>query len=535
MLAANIGQGGTMVSRDPDRRAVLTAGAVAAMGFHGAAQAATAPIANTKFGRVQGAVDQGVLVFKGIRYGADTAAYRFQPPRWPTPWKDVFAAEKFGPASPQPKIDEPTSEDCLVLNIWTPALRDGKKRAVMLYVHGGAHTSGSGSDPQYDGVRLVHRGDVVVVSLNHRLNLFGYLYLGRFKRPDLADSGNVGNLDLIQALQWVRDNIAEFGGDPGNVMLFGQSGGGGKLVTLMAMDRAQGLYHRVATMSGQHVTVMGPNHATTRARALVKACGLTPERVDELRTLPKERLVEAFHTPDPLEGGSELTLWSVLDERSTTRHPFYPGAPAISAHIPMIIGNVHDEARYFLKGDKHNFELSWDEVPDKLVGQMVADLVPEYVVARYRQMYPNYSPSDVFFGACTAGRSWRGHLIQAEERAKTQPAWMYQLNYKSPAEGGKFGAFHTLDIPLVFDNNDKPGSLAGTDKDGLKVADTMCETFIAFAKTGDPNNARIPFWKKYDLKDRATMIFDVQSRMENDPRRGERELIETVPYLKPGT
>jgi para-nitrobenzyl esterase len=165
----------------------------------------------------------------------------------------------------------------------------------------------------------------------------------------------------------------------------------------------------------------------------------------------------------------------------------------------------------------------------------VADLNPEYVVARYRQMYPAYSPSDVFFGAATAGRSWRGHLVQAEMRAQKKPAWMYQLNYKSPRDGGKYGAFHTLDIPLVFDNNDKPGSWAGTDAAGMKVADTMSETFIAFAKTGDPNNARIPTWKKYDLGDRATMIFDVASRLENDPRRGERELIEAVPYLKPGT
>ena len=521
---------------NPDRRTVVAAAAATAatLGVHGAAMAANPPVATTRYGRVRGTVDQGVLVFKGVRYGGDTTAYRFQPPRPPAPWKDIVAAEKYGPASPQPKIDEPTSEDCLVLNIWTAGLRDGKKRAVMVYVHGGAHTSGSGADPQYDGVRLVHRGDVVVVTINHRLNCFGYLYLGRFKRPDLADSGNVGNLDLIFMLQWVRDNIAEFGGDPGNVTIFGQSGGGGKLVTLMAMPAAQGLYHRVATMSGQHVTVMGPNHATTRARAFVKAAGLTPDRIDELRTLPKEKLLEAFAIKDPIEGGS-LTLWSVLDQRSTVRHPFYPDAPAISANIPMIIGNVHDEARYFLKGDQHNFDLSWDEVPDKLVGEMVADLNPEYVVARYRQMYPAYSPSDVFFGAATAGRSWRGHLIQAEMRAQRAPAWMYQLNYKSPVDGGKYGAFHTLDIPLVFDNNDKPGSWAGTDAAGMKVADTMSETLIAFAKTGDPNNARIPAWKKYELGDRATMIFDVASRLENDPRKGERELIETVPYLKPGT
>src|SRR5215831_12161583 len=229
------------------------------------------PIATTRHGKVRGFIDQGINVFKGIRYGADTSKRRFMPPLAPEAWKDVLDATEYGPASPQGRINEKTSEDCLFLNVWTPALRDNAKRAVMFYIHGGAYSSGSGSSPLYDGVRLCHRSDVVVVTVNHRLNLFGYLSLARFGIADFADSGNAGQLDLVLALQWVRDNIAEFGGDPNKVMIFGQSGGGAKIATLMAMQGASGLFHRAATMSGQQVTASGPLNAAKRTQTFLDA------------------------------------------------------------------------------------------------------------------------------------------------------------------------------------------------------------------------------------------------------------------------
>jgi para-nitrobenzyl esterase len=523
-----------------DRRAVLAGAAAASLAVLAPdalrAQAAPeGPIATTRYGKVRGAEIDGIRVFKGVRYGADTAPRRFRPALPPEPWTGVADALAYGPASPQLKTTEAVSEDCLFLNVWTPGL-DGKKRPVMVYVHGGAHASGSGSDPLYDGVNLARRGDVVVVTVNHRLNVFGYCYLAELGGPDLADSGNVGNLDLVMALEWVRDNIGAFGGDPGNVTAFGQSGGGAKVVTLMAMPVAKGLFHKAATMSGQHVTAMGPIHATIRARTFMEVLGLRPDQVDVLRALPAEQLVAALKTPDPLERKGAILFWSVMDGGVLPRHPFYPDAPRQSADIPMIIGNTHDETRAFLGGDPRNFALTWEELPQRLAPELVLDVAPRRVIARYRELYPQYTPSEVFFAATTAGRSWPGHLIQAEQRAKIgAPAWMYQLDFGSPLDGGKLRAFHSFDIALVFDNLDAPGSKTGTGPDARAVARQMSEAFLAFARTGDPNGAAIPAWGKYELPKRATMVFDVTSRMVDDPRKEERELFAVAPFLKEGT
>jgi len=518
------------------RRAVLAGAAAAGLaGLSSAKAAPQAPVATTRYGRVRGAEVDEIKVFKGVRYGADTGPRRFLPPIPPTPWTGVADALAYGPASPQTKAREPTSEDCLFLNVWTPSL-DGKKRPVMVYVHGGAHANGSGSDPLYDGVNLCRRGDVVVVTVNHRLNVFGYAYLATLGGPDLADSGNVGNLDLVLALKWVRDNIAAFGGDPGNVMAFGQSGGGAKLVTLMAMPVAKGLMHKVATMSGQHVTAMGPYHAELRAKAFMKQLGLRPDQVDVLRTLPADRLVEALKMPDPIELKGSIVFWSVMDGGVLARHPFYPDAPRESGHIPMIIGNTHDETRAFLGGDPKNFDLTWDELPARLGPELVLDVAPALIVKRYRELYPHYTPSEVFFAATTAGRSWPGHLIQAEQRAGIgAPAWMYQLDFGSPIDGGKMRAYHSFDIALVFDNLAAPGSRTGTGPDARAVAHQISEAFIAFARTGDPNCAAIPAWGKYALPKRETLVIDVTSKIVDDPRREERELFSVAPFLKEGT
>jgi para-nitrobenzyl esterase len=529
-----------------DRRAFLRQSALAACAAAGATllkvpafaatSAAESPVAATKAGRVRGALDNGVYVFKGIRYGADTTARRFQPPLAPEPWADVRDALEYGPMSPQPsRSAEKASEDCLFLNVWTPGLRDGRKRPVMFYIHGGAYSNGSGASPLYDGVRLCRRGDVVVVTVNHRLNAFGYLYLARFGGAEFADSGNAGQLDLVLALRWVRDNIAEFGGDPGKVMVFGQSGGGAKIATLMATPAAAGLFQRAATMSGQQVTASGPLNATLRARAILDALKLTPDRASELRTVPAAKLLEATGARDPVLPFGGVSFAPVLDERTLTRHPFYPEAPAQSARIPMIIGNTHDETRAFLGGDESNFRLTWEQLPEKLAPQMRVDIQPEAVVAEYRRLYPRYTPSEVFFAATTAGRSWRGAVIEAEERARSgSPAYAYQLDWATPRDGGKFGAPHASDIQLVFDNISKPGATA-EGPDAQKMADVMSETFIHFARTGDPNNRHIPRWERYTLPRRRTMVFDVPPHAEDDPRGAERKLFAKVPYVQPGT
>ncbi len=519
---------------DLSRRGVVAASGPLLLpsGVHAAG---ASPVVKTTNGPVRGYVDQGIKVFKGVRYGADTGPRRFRPPLAPTPWTRTREATAFGPSSPQVGRDEqPQSEDCLFLNVWTPGLGDAARRPVMVYLHGGAYSNGSGSSPLYDGVRLCRRGDVVVVTINHRLNVLGYGFLA--KLAGFADSGNVGMLDILLALRWVADNAAAFGGDPARVMVFGQSGGGAKIATLMAMPAAAGLFHSAATMSGQQVTASGPLHATERMTLFLAAVGLSPERAAEAATLPTGKLLEGLAVRDPFTPGS-LYFGPVLDERSLTRHPFWPDAAPLGLKIPMIIGNTHDEARAFVAHSRPDpFAMGWGEVARRIAPEMRVDIDPDHVVAEYRKLYPDYSPSDVFFAAITAGRSWRGAVIEAEERARAgAPAFVYQLDLPSTVEGGRLRAMHTTDIPLVFDNLAARGSPVAPSAAAQGVADRMSEAFIALARTGDPNTPTIPAWTPYDLTRRATMVFDAETRLVDDPRGAERRLFAKVPYIQPGT
>jgi para-nitrobenzyl esterase len=510
-----------------DRRSVL--GALATVPLLGGA-APGDPVATTAYGRVRGLREGGVLVFRGIRYGADTARTRFAPAVPPRPWSDVADATRYGAAAPQTKAAEPTSEDCLFLNVWTPAL-DGGRRPVMVYLHGGAHAHGSGSDPLYDGANLVRRGDVVVVTLNHRLAGLGYAYLAELGGP--AESGNVGNLDIVLALRWVRENIARFGGDPGRVMIFGQSGGGAKVVTLMAMPAARGLFHAAATMSGQHVTAAGPNHAHVRAEAWMREAGA--KNVAELRALPIERLVTAMAMTDPLERKGEISFTSTLDHGVLPRHPFYPDAPREAAHIPLICGNTREETGYWLRVTLVRGDTTWENLPDRLRRELVRDVGVAHVIRTYHALYPQRTPGQILLAASTAGRSWPGHLIQAEERAKlASPTWMYQLDFPSPEAGGVLGAFHTLDIGLVFDNTHLASARTGDTPAARTLAGRMADAFIRLARSGDPNGGDLPAWPRYDLARRGTMIFDRRVRVDDDPRRAERLLFAVAPYVKPG-
>lgn len=499
--------------------------------------APASPVVRTIYGPVRGGLEAGIKVFRGVRYGADAGPRRFQPPVPPTPWTKVADATAYGPASPQAGGDDgPQSEDCLFLNVWTPALADGGKRPVMVYLHGGAYSGGSGSAPLYDGGRLCRRGDVVVVTINHRLNVFGYGYLAKLAGPAFAASGNAGMDDIVLALRWVRDNIAAFGGDPGRVMLFGQSGGGAKIATLMAMPSAQGLFHAAATMSGQQVTASGPLHATERMRLFLATVGLTQDRAAEVATLPTGKLVEGLAVSDPFTPG-RLYFGPVLDGLALPRHPFYPDASPLGLKIPMLIGNAHDETRAFLAHSKPDpFAMGWADVPVRIAAEMRVDIDPDAVVAAYRALYPAYSPTDVFFAATTAGRSWRGAIIEAEERARAgAPAWVYQQDLPTTIEGGRLKAMHMSDIALAFDNLAAPGSLTAPSPGAQAVADAMSDSFIALARSGDPNHPKLPAWPKYELDRRATMVFDLDTRVVDDPRGAERRLFAAVPYIQPGT
>ncbi len=464
----------------------------------------------TPAGAFLGQADNHVQVFRGIRYGMDTAQSRFQAPVPAPAANGVVKAWQPGPACPQRNTGVGAqSEDCLFLNVWTPSADERAKRPVMVYIHGGAYATGSGNDPLTDGARLAAQGDVVVVTITHRLNAFGYLSLARLDAR-FPDSGNAGQLDLVLALKWVRDNIRAFGGDPGNVTLFGQSGGGAKIATLMAMPAAAGLFHRAATMSGQQVTASGPLNATRRASAYLARLAADPASASTAS------LVNALDATDPIMGG-KVYFGPVLDGRSLLRHPFYPDAHPQGLSIPLMLGNTVAETRnFFPPGHSLLQGIHWTNLAARLGPELRVDISPEQVIAAYREWFPGYDAAEVFIAATTAGRSWRGQVIEAEERAKARaPAFVYQLDFER--------ATHTDDIGLVF------GTTPGMSPARQKLSMRMMRAFLDFARTGTPG------WPAYDLTSRQTMVFDAESRVVNDPRGRERRLFATVPYIQPGT
>lgn len=496
------------------RRAVL-AGAVVAAGTTMIAPARSAASDKARFvrapvGEFAGRREGESLAFTGIRYGR---AERFRPPTTVIRGEQPFAPEgRFGPACPQPGDRyQPQSEDCLYLNIWTPTAVGSARLPVMVYFHGGAYSTGSVTDPLNDGARLAARGDVVVVTVNHRLNAFGYLYLARLD-PRFPDSGNCGQLDLILALKWIGRNIASFGGDPGNVTLFGQSGGGAKIATLMAMPEADGLFHKAITMSGQQATASGPLNAARRAEAFLAKLG---EGVDPANA-PVEQLVEALSAIDPILGGG-VYMGPVLDMVHLTRHPFWPDAAPQSRHIPMMLGNTLMETRafYALEG-RQLAGLDFADLAARIAPEMRIDIHPEWVVEQFRAQYPDAAPLELFHRIVTAARSWRGQVEEAEVRARAGvPAFVYQLDFEQ--------AKHTDDIGLAFGTSPDPSPARQA------MSDVLMDAFLRFARTGDPG------WPAYDLEMRQTMVFDRVSRVESDPRRWERELFARVPYVQPGT
>jgi para-nitrobenzyl esterase len=460
----------------------------------------------------------GAASYKGIRYAR---AERFM-----APVASTSAEQKngglFGLACPQAGSRyAPFAEDCLFLNVWTsepgayPSIGKRAKtarRPVLVYFHGGAYSTGSVTDPLNDGAALAARGDVVVVTVNHRLNALGYLYLARLD-PRFPDSGNAGQLDLILALQWVQRNIAAFGGDPGNVTAFGQSGGGAKIATLMAMPAARGLFHKAITMSGQQVTASGPINATKRAEAFLERLG---KDVDPA-TVPVEQLIAALSATDPILGGG-VYMGPVLDMRHLARHPFWPDAAPQSLHIPMLLGNTVAETRAFFPPDHPKLQgLGWGNLATRIAPEMRIDAHPEWVVGKIRARYPGDTPEQLFHRIVTAARSWRGQIEEAEARVKAGQGntFVYQLDFEQ--------AKHTDDIGLAF------GTIQNPTPAQQSMSETMMDVFIRFAKTGNPG------WSPYELNARRTMVFDRNSRVVSNPRKWERELFARIPYVQPGT
>jgi para-nitrobenzyl esterase len=545
--------------REFDRRTLLRYSGMAAASMMLRAErfayGEEAPVATTTAGKVSGRVENGINVFRGIPYGEDTQKTRFKAPLPVAAWSGAKECVEWSTRAPQltgeragrgaaagaeregfhlPPDKGEQSEDCLHVNVWTPGMRDGKKRAVLFYIHGGAYNNGTVNCDLYDGNRLCHRGDVVVVTVNHRLNAFGYMYLGELGGPEYSDSGNAGMLDIILALKWVQQNIAEFGGDASRVLIFGQSGGGAKCATLMAMPAAKGLFHRVLTMSGQQVTAKPTVIANEVTKDVLDKLGLKYDQLDALKTLPMEKIQEAARVS---------SAWlPVRDGGSLPRDPFDPDAPGISAGVPMMLANTHDETVTSAAG--RTGELTWEQAPEALktsVGQYLGAYTPEEIIRRYREIYPDRDAAHIVVAAAVAFRAWPGQVIEADRRAadaKSQPhTWVYRIDWQVPFPG--HWALHTIDLPFVFDNVALAPGMCGARAEeqaaAQPLATRMSEMLIEFARTGDPNCKAIPLWPSYDLKERNTMIFDNETRVEKDPRGAERVFAAGAHYRQPGT
>jgi para-nitrobenzyl esterase len=415
------------------------------------------------------------------------------------------------PADP-PAPDEPaSSEDCLFLNVWTPGLDDAR-RPVMVWLHGGGFANGSGGAAMYDGAALARKGDLVTVTLNHRLNVFGYLHLGEAFGPEYAESGVAGMLDIVQALEWVRDNIAAFGGDPDNVTIFGESGGGWKVSLLMAMPRARGLFHKAIIQSGPGLTAKPVAEAAETARRLLGDLGVsTPEA---LAALPTETISYAsVKVP-----GEVMRLYSpVLDGTAIPRHPFEPDASPLNADVPVLIGTNKDENTLFLFS--HPKFGSFTEADIAKQAKAAVGERAEALVAALRRAYPDYSDTHIHAAVGTASGMWGGSLKLAERKAAQgrAPVWMYLLAWETPVAKGRLKSPHAVEIPLVFDNVEKARNFVGRGEEPQRVSDQMSAAWLAFARTGDPNAAGLPPWPAYEPDRRATMVFNVESHVEDDP------------------
>lgn len=511
------------------------------------------PVVKTRSGPVQGLVEDRICAFKGIPYGAaPIGALRFMPPQPPAPWTETYDASDYGAPAMQmaggttvvarndfsfqmhrvfttPSELKVMNEDCLYLNVWTPGA-DRKRRPVMVWIHGGGFAYGSGSQPIYQCDGLARRYDVVAVSLNHRLNVFGYLNLAEAMGPDYAGSGTVGMQDLVLALRWIHDNIEAFGGDPDNVMIMGQSGGGMKVSTLMAMPSAKGLFHKAAIQSGPGLALGKAAPAAAAAKRLLDSLGIKPGDRAALQAVPAPVLLAAAARMGGGPGGGGVGGGPIVDGTVIPRDPFTPDAPAVSADVPILVGWAKDEMTIFTAGEPWFGTMTEADLQQRIkpFGER-----GQQMLAALRQAYPDYSPTYLWVQMTSTGLGMGGSETLAERKAAQgrAPAYVYRVSWETPAGGGVFKSPHTIEIPFMLWSFDKVRAFVGPGPEPRHMAEQIGGAWAAFARTGKPDHPGIPHWPAYDAQTRPVMDFNTRSRVVNDPLSDVRKILASAPAM----
>jgi para-nitrobenzyl esterase len=520
------------------KRAVLSASVVALfMSINTAAlprpvQGPSTLIVDTKLGKLEGQASGRSVSFLGIAYGADTGGEkRFLPPQPAASWPGIKKADRFGNRCAQSETvlsgevatvmsfsTLPVSENCLFLNVWTPHIGH-IKRPVMVWLHGGGFSTGSGGEKYYDGSNLSANNDVVVVTLNHRLGRFGYLYLGAEAGSKYADSNLAGMLDIIQALQWVKENIEGFGGDPGNVTVFGESGGGAKVSVLMAMPNAAGLFHKAIIASGAAIHLPTIAEATAARDKLLASLNLKLADLSKLASMTMRDLIDAkadagLMAFSPAIGGNLLPV-----------QPFSSGTLSPSAQVPIMVGSNKDEATIFFLSDPAWQTMTEQDLLKKVTASVGAERA-ERVIDVYRSDTPRETPMYIWASIATDQMFTNNSIALVERKLaqKAAPVYMYKVGWDTPVLGGKLRTPHGVDLPFVFDNVDVSAGLVGSGPRQDQMARLMSRSFAAFARTGNPNVKGYPNWPPYTIAQRETFIYDIPPHVVSDPNSARRKL-----------
>jgi para-nitrobenzyl esterase len=511
-------------------------------------------VTDTTYGKVRGYILRGVHYFLGVPYGADTAGpNRFMPPQKPKPWTDVYPAYFWGPVSPQNMENRyrspfgsfrdhwnytDASEDCLRINVFTPALKDGRKRPVMFWIHGGGYTAGNGIEHDgYNGENLARLGDVVFCSVNHRLGPFGYCNLAGVGGDKFAASGNVGMLDIVAALEWVRDNIASFGGDPGNVTIMGQSGGGAKVCTLTAMPSAKGLFHKAVVLSGASVRASDKGYAEKLGAAVLKEAGLSPAEIGKLQEMPwkaffelankaQQKLAAEFAATGGAPAGMRGGFSPSVDGTFLPQHPYAPEAAPTATGVPMVIcSTVNEQAPAWIDASLMN--ITFPEVVEKLkvragfgagFGEKTKDVVDAYAKA-----FPNKKPVEIW---SLVSSNRLGVVTLADAKSKQPaPVFVAWFGWQPPLFDGRIGAFHCVDICFWFYNTDVMVTHTGGGARPRRLSKKMASSLLQFMKSGNPNGAGLMPWPKYTTAKGETLVLDDVCEVKNDPDREARKAL----------